>query len=316
MTKLSGYPSRKRRYRHGPKTVDKKPLPKIFFCGDPHGEFEQINWAATHFKPDAVIILGDLQPKAPLDEILAPALAVTQVWWIPGNHDSDSEEIYDRLWKSSLAEHNLSGRVISIAGVRIAGLGGVFRGQIWMPEEEPNFTSANAFIRSTSRTNLWRGGLPRRHRTSIFPGIYENLAKQRADVLVTHEAAGCHKKGFEAIDRLGKSLHVRWLFHGHQHEDVSFGRYKGMWVRAVGYRGIVDMEGHVIVASQIDPRDQFAMQQAGEEPDPEVFDTIGQMPVVSPRNFRGKSAPATGESRGHADSGKKEHRGKGAPRKG
>ena len=284
MAQPNGYSSRKRRYRHQQQPAGTKPaekrLPKIFFCGDPHGQFDQINWAATQFKPDAVVILGDLQPAAPIEEVLGPALAVTQVWWIPGNHDTDTEEIYDRLWKGPIAAHNLNGRVVNIAGVSIAGLGGVFRGQIWMPDGPVNYQSPAEFLQNASRVNTWRGGLPRRHRSSIFPSVYQALMRQRADILVTHEAAGCHKKGFEAIDRLARAMKAKRIFHGHQHEDVTFAPYKGLRVRAVGFRGVVDIEGNVIVEAQIDPRDLLVMQQAGMEPSPEVFDTIDRMPIV------------------------------------
>ena len=75
-------------------------LPEIFFCGDPHGTFDQINEAARLYSPDAMVILGDLQPPAPLHVVLEEALAYTDIWWIPGNHDTDSDEFYDRLWRS------------------------------------------------------------------------------------------------------------------------------------------------------------------------------------------------------------------------
>ena len=263
---------RRRRPRRRPHRL--KDLPLIFFCGDPHGEFEYINEAVRRFHPKAVVLLGDIQPPGPVNVILKDAMALTEVWWIPGNHDSDTEEFYERLWKGPLAGRNLHGRVADVAGVRIAGLGGVFRGQIWMPEGDPHYRSAASFVRRAGHGNLWHGGLPRRHRTSIFPTVYDNLLRQRADVLITHEAAGCHKKGFEAIDRLGSALHVKWLFHGHQHEDHMYGRYKGMIVRGIGYRGIVDLEGNVVVPSQLDPRDIFALQEAGDEPAPNELDAV------------------------------------------
>ena len=242
--------------------------------GEPHGEFDYINKTVEKYRPDAIVILGDLQPPDDLETLLAPTLAITQVWWIPGNHDTDCEEYYDRLWHGPIAEHNLHGRVAEVAGLRIAGLGGVFRGQIWMPEGRPNYQSATGFVRRSPKTNLWRGGLPRRHRSSIFPATYEALQQCKADILVTHEAAGCHKKGFDAIDRLAKSLGVKWLFHGHQHEDCEYGVYKGMQVRAVGFRGIVDLNGRVVRPAEIDPRDILVMQQAGEEPSPDELDSI------------------------------------------
>ena len=110
--------------------------------------------------------------------------------------------------------------------------------------------------------------------TLEFTATYEALQQCKADILVTHEAAGCHKKGFDAIDRLAKSLGVKWLFHGHQHEDCEYGVYKGMQVRAVGFRGIVDLNGRVVRPAEIDPRDILVMQQAGEEPSPDELDSV------------------------------------------
>ena len=62
----------------------------ILFCGDPHGYFEHIIEAVQERRPEAVILLGDLQPKRPLEVELAPILTLTDVWFIHGNHDSDS----------------------------------------------------------------------------------------------------------------------------------------------------------------------------------------------------------------------------------
>ena len=107
-------------------------MSKVFLCGDPHGEFDHILSAIDQWHPDAVLILGDLTPSHSLDEIFK-GVKGTKIYWIPGNHDTDSDLIYDRLWRSSFAKHNLHGRVQDVCGVKVAGLGGVFRGQIWMP---------------------------------------------------------------------------------------------------------------------------------------------------------------------------------------
>lgn len=253
---------KRRRPRRHHRSGAQKNLPRIFFCGDPHGEFSQINEAAREYKPDAIVILGDMQAPAPLEEVLAEALSYAPVWWIPGNHDSDTDSIYDNLWRSSLSGHNLHGRVATVAGLRIAGLGGVFRGQVWMPDEEPNFYCPSNFIRRVGTGNMWRGGLPRRHRTTIFPSVYESLLVQHADILVTHEAPACHRKGFAAIDRLASSLGVRWLFHGHQHEDRVYGRHRGIAMVGVGYRGITSLSGEVIVPAQLDPREAASLRSA------------------------------------------------------
>ncbi len=246
---------------------------EIFFCGDPHGQFDHIIEAGLKHQPKAMVILGDLQPPAPLHEVLAPLLQTVEIWWIPGNHDTDNDLYYDRLWRSELAGHNLHGRVAVVNGVRIAGLGGVFRGQIWMPPQAPNYMSAGALIRRIGRGNMWRGGLPRRHRTSIFPSTYDNLMHQKADVLVTHEAPGCHRKGFLALDQLAKNLHVRHIFHGHQHEDRHYPSYYGFTPRGVGFRGIVNLFGEEIVPAQIDPRELIS------EAEPVVPSVMPSMPL-------------------------------------
>ena len=274
-----------------------KELPNIFFCGDPHGEFAHINEAARLYKPDAMVILGDSQPSAPLEELLGEAMSLTDIWWIPGNHDTDTDEYFDYLWRGPLASHNLHGRVTTVAGLRIAGLGGVFRGQIWMPDEEPNYFSPAHFIRRSPKVNIWRGGLPRRHRSTIFPSVYNYLMHQKADILITHEAPSCHAKGFEALDRLAQSLGVRWFFHGHQHEDRVYGMQGGCLTRAVGFRGIVNLQGEVIVPAQMDPRETVALQEAfdwaARTQAPEGFEPgkDTRAPIIWAPTHRGPDAP-------------------------
>lgn len=251
---------RSRRCRSASKTRE---LPDIFFCGDPHGGFDQINEAARLYHPDAMVILGDLQPPAPLEQVLEEALCYTDIWWIPGNHDTDTDAIYDNLWRSGLRDHNLHGRSVMIHGVRIAGLGGVFRGQVWMPDDPPNYYSPSALMRRIGSMNIWRGGVPRRHRSTIFPSVYNNMFQHlKADVLVTHEAPGCHRKGFCALDKLARSMGVKWMFHGHQHEDRCYHPINGVQTRAVGYRGVVNLKGEVVISAQLDPREAAALEDA------------------------------------------------------
>ena len=92
----------RRRTRRRRRPTAAKELPQIFFCGDPHGCFDQINQAAREYQPDALVILGDMQAPAPLEVVLEEALQYAPVWWIPGNHDSESDEMYDNLWRSKL----------------------------------------------------------------------------------------------------------------------------------------------------------------------------------------------------------------------
>jgi predicted phosphodiesterase len=124
----------------------------IFFCGDVHGDFQHVIEAFQAHRPDAIVLLGDLQASRPLEAELLAILAQTEVWFIHGNHDTDSESDHDHLFGSALADRNLHGRVASVAGVRIAGLGGIFREQVWRPPEPGNYTSPSGF-----RGALWQG---------------------------------------------------------------------------------------------------------------------------------------------------------------
>ncbi|QYY34055.1 MULTISPECIES: metallophosphoesterase family protein [Cupriavidus] len=198
------------------------PRSNVFFCGDPHGEFGPLIESVQRYRPEAVVLVGDIQAKRPLDEELASILQLTEVWWIPGNHDTDSDTDYDNLFGSGLADRNLDGRVVTIAGVRIAGLGGIFRGQVWMPPEAPRIVSESDYLAQCGKGNYWRDGLPRRHRSTIFPQTYHALWNQRADVLVSHEAPACHPHGFDAIDSLIDVMGVTRAFHGHHHESVIY----------------------------------------------------------------------------------------------
>lgn len=205
-------------------TYPKRPMSEghVLICGDPHGEFGPLIESIHRHRPEAVVLAGDIQAKRPLDEELASILPLTQVWWIPGNHDTDSDADYDNLFGSGLADRNLDGRVVTIAGLRIAGLGGIFRGQVWMPPEPLRVESASDYLAQCGKGNYWRGGLPRRHRSTIFPQTYNALSSQHADVLVSHEAPACHPHGFEAIDTLIEAMGVKRAFHGHHHESTVY----------------------------------------------------------------------------------------------
>jgi predicted phosphodiesterase len=227
----------------------------ILFCGDPHGHFDHIIEAVQAHQPAAIILLGDLQAQRPLEVELAPILEKTEIWFIHGNHDTDSQADHDHLWGSALAERNLHGRVVEVAGLRIAGLGGVFRGKVWTPPAPATFENPKQYLARCGKGNFWRGGLPLTHRSTIFPVDFENLHKQRADILVTHEAPSAHPHGFAAIDELASCLGVSTSFHGHHHDrlDYSVERTRlGFNAFGVGLRGITDQDGRVIRAGEVD----------------------------------------------------------------
>ncbi len=227
----------------------------IFFCGDTHGNFAHVINAVQLFQPKALILLGDLQARSPLQDVLAPILDRTEIWFIHGNHDTDSDADYDHLFGSALNHRNLHGRVVEIAGVRVAGLGGVFRGQVWAPPADWEYGSAAEFAKKCGKGNLWRGGLPRKHRSSIFPDTYFELVNQRADVLVTHEAPSAHPHGFTVLDDLGRSMRVSKSFHGHHHDCLNYRSHDarlGFQAFGVGFCGITDLEGKVVLKGEFD----------------------------------------------------------------
>ncbi len=176
----------------------------ILFCGDPHGRFHHIGRAAQDLKARAVILLGDLQPRRALHLELGPIAERT--WFIHGNHDTDSEEGFRNVWDSEMAVRSLHGRVATLPdGTRVAGLGGVFRGKVWMPPEAPVVETMQEHRERTPTYDRWRDGPSRRHWSTIHPETIDQLAALEADVLVTHEAPSCHPHGFEVIDDLARA---------------------------------------------------------------------------------------------------------------
>jgi predicted phosphodiesterase len=71
------------------------------FFGDPHGDLNPVIAAVEHFQPEAIVLLGDIQARRPLHVELRPILDLTEIWFIHGNHDTDSDADYDNLWGSS-----------------------------------------------------------------------------------------------------------------------------------------------------------------------------------------------------------------------
>ena len=233
----------------------------VLFCGDPHSQLKHIVKAATELHASAVVLLGDMEPAQPLHLELA-ALDPTRLWFIPGNHDCDSDQNWHHIWGSQLADRNIHGRVIELPnGIRIAGLGGVFRESVWYPSlaGEAKFQNRESHTRSTPRQDRWQGSVVRKHWSSIYPDELNALADLRADILVTHEAGGYHHNGFQILDDLARSLGVKVTVHGHQHDRLdSSDRWptQGFKSFGVGLRGItaIDADGNatVVVPGELD----------------------------------------------------------------
>ena len=175
----------------------------VLYYGDPHGEWRPLLRSCAERPPAAIVILGDCELGMPLRQQIRPLFeAGIQVRWIPGNHDADTIEWHDRLW-GDYSDGNLHARWASMAGMIVAGLGGVFKEKVWYPrvaDAVPVYPDRRAYLRQVRVAERWRGGLPLSARAAIFPEDAAALGRIRADVLVTHEAPTTHKHGFVGID--------------------------------------------------------------------------------------------------------------------
>lgn len=231
----------------------------IWFCGDTHGPLTHVvehvlSADAGGQAPEAVILLGDIDAPRPLHLELQAIRGVTEIFWIPGNHDSDDNWAWNNLVCSDLAVGNLHCRVADVSGWCVGGLGGIFRRRIWCPPEPPAFQSYDAWRadlisrRPPKDFGLVESAEERRHLTTIFPECIEALAQQRAEILVSHEAPECRAdgRGWEAIGDLARSLGVRFAFHGHHHDRPDYSCFPelGFEAHAVGFRGITALDGN------------------------------------------------------------------------
>ncbi len=207
---------------------------RILFHADPHGKFSPLREAIVEHQPDAIVLLGDQTLTRPLSEELA-GIDLPPLKWIFGNHDMDSETMYDNLFQDR--QGALHGRVEEVAGVRIAGLGGVFKGKVWRPDSLPVFRRERDFLNTLDRRKWWRGGLPLKMRYAIFPEDYDRLSLQRADILVTHEGPESHQHGFRALGDLARQMRVQIMLHGHHHVDYEALIHGGIKVYGLGLAG-------------------------------------------------------------------------------
>jgi len=169
----------------------------IVFIGDIHQQWQKVEQglALLDLLPRAAVLLGDIQCDRPLDELAAPLLdRGIDVHWIFGNHDNDGGP---EMWANLVEpERNprttpgaLHGRVVEIAGVRIAGLGGTFRPRIWEPPDAPRLHRREQLPEDLA--SLGAGWQPEHiaalvhslGATAIWPEDYEYLASQHADIL-------------------------------------------------------------------------------------------------------------------------------------
>ncbi len=190
-----------------------KALRGMWFCGDIHGYIKHIVRTLVRTSknelPTHVIYLGDQDLERPFDDYLLPMArkwpAVSHAY-ILGNHDCDSWEKYEFLTSSKIAQ-SLDGKVTSLNGIRIAGLGGVFIDRVWYPPEAPRLASAAAALMRGAFQ--YRGGQrpSSQYLSAIYPETVDQITKQQADILLTHEAPGCHPSyGHEILSDVARSM--------------------------------------------------------------------------------------------------------------
>lgn len=234
-------------------------LRRLWFLGDVHGEFRHVGTAlykaSTEDRlPGWLVFLGDVEIfDKSFREILAPmrkAFPSVNVAFIHGNHDADTYENWTSLHDCGDAVV-LHGQVVELDGIRVAGLGGNFMGRVWNPPSTPTFL--NKELAMKRGPTGWRDGKqpsPSLH-GAIYPDDVAALARQRADILITHEPPSCHRYGWDTLDQLARDLRVVRSFHGHTHDDRSeeyaLVRDKlGFDARAVGFCSIKNGLGELV----------------------------------------------------------------------
>jgi len=221
-------------------------MTSLFFLGDLHGDAAPLG-GLREAGAGAAVLVGDLGLAVPFPRLEEAAGVLLR--YVPGNHDADSDEFHDALLAAAPAA-NLHAKVEVLEGIRVAGLGGVFRGAVWMPPARPVFPDRRAHLAvlPPERTpglsadrRRWRGGLPRRHRVSIYPEDPAALEGQRADVLVAHEGPRSpallgrrgEPMGFAVVEEAARRLGARWIVHGHHHRSYEACLGDGLRVRGL-----------------------------------------------------------------------------------
>jgi predicted phosphodiesterase len=226
----------------------------IWLLGDVHGEFGHVIRMVKRHRPQAIIFLGDLECALPLDMVLQPILDLTQIWYIHGNHDSDQSAYWNNLHANSLSKRSLHGKVVEIAGQRVAGLGGTFEAIAWLPgAPDTSIQNYDDLLASLERRPQHEDILrskKQRALSAIYPDDYFGLAMESADILVCHEAPSCHPYGYKEIDELAQAMSAKQVFHGHHHDcrDYQSDRDRlGFSAHGVGFRGIMTIDGQIIL---------------------------------------------------------------------
>ena len=221
----------------------------ILFLGDPHMNFETAKAAAASYEmPGTIVCVGDFELPYPIrsPEVFGGLFAAGwQFLYVIGNHDTDTCQQFDYLDSDMGVHHwgNPHRKVAVVDGVRIAGLGGVFKGRIWSPGGDPRFASRAAWM--NGHRQRWLGGLPLHLVNAIFPENFELLARQRADILVCHEGPSSvgQDMGWTAIDDLAHRMGCGLIVHGHHHFKGTDVLPNGVGVKSLDIAEVWELPG-------------------------------------------------------------------------
>ena len=146
----------------------------------------------------------------------------------------------------------LHGRVVDIAGVRVAGLSGIFRPRVWDSRRAPSLRQ-----RAELPADLAKLGpsLRAEHVAALTHSLstiaiwhedVEALAAQSADVLVVHDAPCSHRDGHQVLTDLARRMGVKVVLHGHHHVSYVAENIAGD-LRAIGVGASwgLDLDGAV-----------------------------------------------------------------------
>jgi Icc-related predicted phosphoesterase len=164
-------------------------------------------------RPDIIVSCGDL-PFGYLDNLVSRA--DVPLVYVPGNHDPDltvanwMAKPYDEP-SGPLGCDNADGRILQVAGLRIAGLGGSLRynlGPNQYSQGEMRLRSLSLEMKLRFRRTLRGGGL--------------DLLIAHAPPLGVGDGDDPAHQGFAAFHRLIARMAPRLLIHGHIHPDGLF----------------------------------------------------------------------------------------------
>jgi predicted phosphodiesterase len=218
---------------------------RILFAGDPHGNFRPLIVAAHKYQPEAVILLGDYDLDRPLESCLEELVGLTEIWWIAGNHDFESPGKYNYLFNSAFSDKGLHLKVTEIAGLRVAGLGGIFLGRVWYPPQQPKWLGKQQYLQNQSY-NCKHSDMSLKYKSAIWHDEFEALKVLKADILVSHEAPGSHRHGFKVIGELAEAMGVKHIFHGHLHENYVGIIKNNINVYGVANSAVADLLGNIL----------------------------------------------------------------------